>query len=58
MTSKDIFVIILLVIIFSTIIYRIVKDKKNGSACSSCSCMDFQIEMEKLSKKLKEENNK
>ncbi len=52
MTSKDIVVITVLVIIFSIIIYRIIKDKRNGSVCSSCSCMDFQIELEKLKKEI------
>jgi len=36
MNSKDIIVIVGLVIGFSFIIYKIISDKKRGKACSSC----------------------
>ncbi len=52
MTSKDIIVILILVLIFSVIMFRLIKDKKKGSMCSKCNCMDFQIELEKLSKEI------
>ncbi len=48
MSSKEIIIIIGLVILFGGIIYRIIKDRKKGKTCSSCSCLDFQIALEKI----------
>ncbi len=52
MTSKDIVVLLILAVVFSVIIIRIIRDKKKGSLCTKCNCMDFQIELEKLKKEI------
>ncbi len=48
MSGKEFVIIVGFVVLFGSIILRIIKDKKDGKKCSSCNCIDFQIALEKI----------